>query len=117
MNIIICGSRGFDDYKRFQVEMDEFLHLRDKESVILVSGGARGADSMAKTYARKYDYKFEEVLPDWEGLGKKAGMVRNIQMLEVADTVIAFWDGRSKGTAHMIKESMKRNIPLVVIDV
>lgn len=117
MNIVICGSRNFDDYKLFQVEMDEFLNMREKETITLVSGGARGADSMARTYAQKYDYKFKEYLADWDGLGKKAGFVRNAQMLEIADTIIAFWDGKSKGTAHMIKEAIRRNIPLVVVDV
>ena len=52
---------------------------------------------------------------DWVRLGKRAGMVRNLQMLDSADAVVAFWDGQSRGTAHMINETKKRGLPLRVV--
>lgn len=115
MNIVICGSRKFNDFKRFKFEMDDIL--QDKEEVILVSGGAKGADSMAENYADRYGYEFYEIPADWNQHGKKAGMLRNIQMLEIAHMVVAFWDGRSKGTKHMVDQCKKRNIQIQVIDV
>ena len=117
MKIVICGSRTFNNYEQFCSEMKDILDLRNKDTVILISGGAKGADTLARNYAEENGYKFEEYLADWDNLGKKAGYIRNVQMLEVADSVVAFWDGKSRGTAHMVKESLRRNIPLVVIDV
>lgn len=130
MKIVICGGRKFDDFKLFKLELDEILE--GKSGVVLISGGADGADNMAKNYARRYGYEFQEVLADWENVtvpgaivktkkdgtqyNKRAGIDRNLKLLAMADMIVAFWDGRSKGTGHMVQESKRRNIPLVVVD-
>lgn len=117
MNIVISGSRSFDDYKYFHSVMKEYLTNRNKEDIVIVAGAARGADTMAKNYASKYGYEFYEIPADWNLKGKAAGIIRNVQMAEIADEIIAFWDGRSKGTAHMIGEALKRKIKLKVFDI
>lgn len=138
MNIVICGSRKFDDYKRFQYEIDTlidtFINNGYKRSeIVLISGGADGADSMARTYWKKYNFTHKEFLADWDNLDvpnvvikkNKAGKLynalaghnRNTQMLDIADLCVAFWDGRSPGTKDMINKCKKRNIQLMVVDV
>lgn len=78
-------------------------------------GLARGADTLGTHYARERGIQVLEFPADWERLGRRAGMVRNLQMLEAADAVVAFWDGQSRGTAHTIGEAKKRGLPLRVV--
>jgi hypothetical protein len=119
MNIVICGSRDFKDYTFFEKEADHIIS--GKTDVILISGGAKGTDTLAESYALQKGYKkdetFFEIKADWNTHGKKAGMIRNSEMIKVADMVIAFWDGKSPGTGHMVKEAKRKNIPLVIVDV
>lgn len=75
----------------------------------IVSGGAQGIDFLAELYAKKKTIPFKEFPADWKNLGKKAGFIRNSEMAEYADGLIAIWDGKSKGTFHMISEMVKRN--------
>lgn len=125
MNIVICGSRDFADYDQFKFELDAFfinmLHADPNfgDEICIISGGARGADKMAERYCKEKGWleNFKEYLADWDTHGKKAGILRNLQMLEVADVVFAFWDGKSKGTKHMIDECEKRNIYLMLITI
>jgi hypothetical protein len=104
---LIVGSRTFSDYDMLKKRTDE--HLADvKEKITIVSGGAKGADSLAKQYAedKGYNYKEFKIEPKhWERYGKSAGYKRNQQMHSyIAQfenrSVLAFWDGKSKGTQH-----------------
>ena len=90
------------------------LHVVSYDPVI-ISGAARGADTLGARYARERGVPVLEFPADWVRLGKRAGMVRNLQMLDSADAVVAFWDGQSRGTAHMINETKKRGLPLRVV--
>lgn len=69
----------------------------------IVSGGARGIDSCAKEYALKNGIKLTEFLPEYEKYGRCAPLKRNLQILDYADLVLAFWDGQSRGTKHVIE--------------
>ncbi len=112
MNLVICGSRFFNDYESFEQIMLDFLSKNnlDVHSCIVISGGARGADKLAENFSYTHNYEFYEIPADWSTHGKSAGIIRNLQMLDVANHVVAFWDGKSPGTKHMIDTCKKRNI-------
>ena len=101
--VIIAGSRGFSNYKLLMEQCNKFLREKRKTSnIIIVSGHARGADTLGEKYAQDEGFALETYPAQWKKLGKQAGYRRNEQMAEVADALIAFWDGSSKGTKHMI---------------
>lgn len=112
-HVIIAGGRDFADYGLLQSKCDKFF--QEKKPTAIISGLARGADTMGARYARERGIPVLEFPADWERLGRRAGMVRNLQMLEATDAVVAFWDGQSRGTAHMINEAKKRGLPLRVV--
>ncbi|QQS32986.1 MAG: hypothetical protein IPM50_15290 [Acidobacteriota bacterium] len=68
----------------------------------IVSGGARGVDTLARLYAQSNGIEFTESLAGWDRYGKRAGFLRNCVMVGAADAVIAVWDGESRGTKHSI---------------
>lgn len=99
--VIIAGGRDFSDYQRLKDYMDWALQ-NIKQEIIVVSGGARGADSLGEQYAKERGYSVDLHPADWEKYGKGAGFIRNREMAESADALVAFWDGKSRGTEHMI---------------
>ncbi len=121
--IIIAGSRDFHDYELLKIEVDKFideykatLSASDDNSISIVSGHARGADKLGEQYAREYSY-FCYVMPaDWDKHGKRAGYLRNASMAKEADALIAFWDGQSRGTYHMIELAKKENLKIKVVE-
>lgn len=109
--IAVVGSREFSNYKYLE-EVIHNLSLRFRwtnENTEFICGGARGADSLGKVFAEKHDIPYKMYLPDWDGLGMSAGMLRNTQMAHDCDVVIAFWDRSSSGTKHMIDTCMELN--------
>lgn len=104
MKLLVCGSRSYTNYRAFERIMDAFFAGRDgyAGTTEIISGGARGADSLASIYCKRRNIPNTVMLPDWKNLGKGAGFARNLEMLAVADEVIAFWDGKSPGTKHTI---------------
>ncbi|OJJ16716.1 hypothetical protein BKI52_32945 [marine bacterium AO1-C] len=114
MKVIIAGSRGFNDYEVLAKVCDYMLQNQDKSEIEIVSGTARGADQLGERYAEDRNYKITRFPADWENLGKKAGYVRNAQMAEYSDALIAFWDGESKGTLHMINLAKEHGLKVKV---
>lgn len=98
MKIAVVGSRDItvEDIGKYILNCDE-----------IVSGGARGVDSSAADYARRNGIKLTEFLPDYERYGRAAPIVRNRLIVDYSDAVIAFWNGRSKGTLSVIKYAEK----------
>lgn len=101
--LLVVGTRTYTDYAFFSCKMDIALSKKKPDDIIIVSGGARGVDSMAERYAQEHHYKFLCFPADW-AKGKKAGPERNRQMhayiaMHENRGVLAFWDGKSKGTA------------------
>ena len=84
--------------------------------VIIVSGHARGADSLGERFAHEFNLPFELHPANWRLLGKAAGMVRNAEMAKCSDALIAFWDGESRGTRHMINFARKRGLDISVFN-
>jgi len=84
--------------------------------ITIVHGAAQGADRIAHQEAQKAGLLVEPHPADWEKHGKAAGPIRNIEMARLgADLCIAFWDGQSTGTAHMMDEARKQGIPVEVV--
>lgn len=101
--VVIAGGRHFNDYPMLAKFMDNIL--REKvltHRILIVSGKARGADSLGERYAQERGYTVQEHKADWDGLGKSAGYRRNEDMAKNSDATVAFWDGKSVGTKHMI---------------
>ncbi len=80
----------------------------------IVSGGAKGIDTVAKVYAIKKGIKYTEFLPEYDKYRKAAPLKRNDRIIEYCDRIIAFWDGNSKGTQYVIKQCKKIGKPITV---
>lgn len=106
MKLAVVGSRDFDDYALLR---DSVLTNFDLEDLVIISGGARGADNLAKTFALSYDIPFLEFKADWASYGKSAGYKRNKQIVDSCDLLIAFWDRKSKGTQISIDLADKQD--------
>lgn len=111
MKVIIAGGREFNDYSLLSSVCDHML--QNQEEVEIVSGTARGADKLGERYANERGYKLTRFPAEWS-LGKQAGYIRNKQMAEYADALICFWDGRSKGTGHMIDLAKSKGLKVKV---
>lgn len=113
VKVIIAGGRDFNDYELLKSSCDKILE--DLIDVEIVSGGARGADSLGEKYAIERGLPIKIFKADWAKHGKSSGFKRNIEMAEYADMLICFWDGESKGTRHMINTAHKYNIPTTTV--
>lgn len=113
--IIIAGSRSFNDYNFLREKCDYLLSNKNESEIEIVSGGARGADKLGEKYAKEKGYGLKVFPADWS-LGKKAGYIRNKQMSEYGDALIAFMEENgTKGTQMMINLAKERNLPTKII--
>ncbi len=96
-------------------EVSNFLKDVDGE-IEVVCGGAKGADELGEWYARRLGYRIKFFEAEWNKHGKKAGMLRNLKMAKYADTLIAFWDGKSRGTNNMITVAKQNGLNIKVIE-
>lgn len=111
MKVIIAGSRGINN-ARLVLDAIEQSGFTITE---VVSGGAYGVDKLGEVYALGRGIPVKQFIPDWQGYaGSRAGMVRNAQMGEYADALIAVWDGYSRGTNHMISVMARLKKPFHV---
>lgn len=116
MRVIVCGSRRWHDRRAIERRLYDLAIAANGEEITIVHGGAQGADRIAEQEAQKAGLLIEKHPAQWGSLGKRAGLIRNAHMASLgADLCIAFWDGRSTGTAHMMEEARKREIPVEVI--
>ncbi|MBP3437630.1 MAG: DUF2493 domain-containing protein [Clostridia bacterium] len=107
--IVVAGCRDFYDYSRVEAELDAHLKWMENQKIIIISGGATGADALGERYAAEHNFPVERYPADWERYGRVAGPKRNMQMAKDADEVIVFWDGKSRGTKNMIECAKKAN--------
>jgi hypothetical protein len=105
MTIAIIGSRSITDKAQIYQKLDQIFRSRKPDEV--VSGGAKGPDTLGVLWARENGVSVKEFLPDWAKYGRSAGFKRNTQIVESADLVIAFWDGESRGTLDSINKAKK----------
>lgn len=114
MKVLVCGSRSLDNRATHQAIHTRLAGLPEGSQVI--SGGAAGPDTFAMKAALDLRLDFRSFLPNWERDGKRAGILRNLRMLdEQPDLVLAAWDGESHGTKHTIEEARRRGIPVEMI--
>ncbi|GEK52369.1 DUF4326 domain-containing protein [Vreelandella venusta] len=102
MNLIVAGGRDFNDYERLSAVIFDFADKHPNRAITVVSGMARGADKLAWEFCRRENVKCIEMPADWDQYGKRAGYIRNEAMADISHALIAFWDGKSRGTKHMI---------------
>lgn len=109
MKTIIAGSRD--------ITSDKVLYVLDSLNDVteVISGGAKGPDSFGEQWGLSKGIPVKRFPANWNEYGKSAGMVRNIKMLEYADWLVAFWDGKSKGTKHIIDNAPKYGVKVVTI--
>lgn len=116
MKVAIAGGRDFNDYKLLlNTILMCFREYMILQGLILISGGASGADSLAKRFAIDYKLRFSEYLPEWKKYGKSAGFIRNQTIVDNCDMVLAFWDGESRGTADTIAKAKKVKKPTFIV--
>lgn len=124
LRVIIAGSRDFNDYDLLKKSA---IDIFNKKTMLpdlsrIVSGGARGADTLGERFANEMGLEITRFIPDWDGLGKRAGYVRNAEMAKFAvqddndGMLIAFWDGVSRGTKHMIDLANKYGLEVHVVN-
>lgn len=128
LRIIVAGSRNFNDFKLLFKSVEKIQKdiidkkFEDISRVCIVSGTARGADRLEELYAEKIGLHIYRFPADWDGLGKRAGYVRNAEMAKFAvedgnyGVLIAFWNGKSRGTKHMIDLANKYGLKVHVIN-
>ena len=110
MKLIIAGGRTITDYNLV------LSALRESEFIPteIVSGMAPGVDTLAVQYAKENNLPLQQFWAEWEFYGRSAGPIRNRNMANYADALLAIWDGKSKGTKNMIEEATKRNLKIHV---
>jgi predicted Rossmann fold nucleotide-binding protein DprA/Smf involved in DNA uptake len=111
MNTAVVGSRSFHDYTFFKDILEGY------EITQIISGGARGADELAKRYALEKNLEIQIFQPDYARYGKSDLYASNHSVIDRADQVVAFWDRKSLGTAHSIKYAQKQGKKVFIIPV
>jgi hypothetical protein len=120
MRLIIAGGREFKDYDLLCDEASYFIveNVGFNEEVVILSGLARGADKLGVEFAKECEYTLECYPADWHKWGyfdRGAGLKRNKVMATKADSLIAFWDGKSRGTMHMIDTAHEKGLEVKVV--
>ncbi len=113
--VIIAGGRDFNNYELLKTKCDYYLSNLDNAEIVVISGAARGADSLGEQYAKERGYKIDSHPADWDKYGKSAGYRRNKEMVDIASAAICFWDGKSKGTKHTIDLCKDKGIPYKIV--
>ena len=117
IKVIIAGTRDFNDYAFLKKNVDYFLQgiNPNNEEIEIVSGNARGADKLGERYAKEHNLPVKLFPANWDKYGKRAGYLRNQEMADYANMLIAFWDEKSKGTKHMIDIAKKQDLTVIVV--
>ena len=106
MKVAVIGSRG--------LTVSDFGRYLPENTTEIVSGGAKGVDTSAKEYAKSNGIKLTEFLPEYTRFGRSAPLKRNITIIEYSDIVLAFWDGKSRGTKFVIDNCRKLGVEVRV---
>lgn len=116
--LIIAGSREFNDYSLLKSKVLEYIGIENND-ITIVSGTARGADQLGERFALENNLNLVKMPANWNLYGKRAGYLRNNDMATFAakenGVLIAFWDGKSKGTKHMIDLAYRHKLTVYVV--
>lgn len=110
MRTIIAGSRTI---LRMSI-VESVMKKAPIRPTVVLCGEAVGVDKLGAVWARKNGIPVESFPADWKKYGRSAGLMRNAQMAEQAEALIAIWDGKSRGAEHMINTAAKRNLPTFI---
>lgn len=113
MRLIIAGGRDFNDYELLCEEATKFV--ANEKAVVIISGLARGADLLGCRFAEEKGYPLRGFAAEWGKFGRAAGPIRNKLMAKDASHLLAFWDGKSRGTRHMIDYAEKLGLKVKVV--
>jgi YspA, cpYpsA-related SLOG family len=113
VKVIVAGSRNIPDTSWLTVE--KAVYKTDWIISEIVSGTAKGIDTYGEQYGEKRGIPVKQFPADWDNLGKRAGFIRNAEMAAYADALIAIWDGKSRGTLHMINTMVEAGKPVYVL--
>lgn len=116
MRVLVCGGRKFDNSSLFFDTMMKYIGSSEPKHIVIIEGGAKGADRMAQSFADQNGCKRETFPAQWDKYGKSAGFIRNKQMLDEGkpDLVIAFPGG--KGTTMMVDIAIKAGVQVVLVN-
>lgn len=115
MKTIIAGSRSFR-HSADQELIETAVRISGFQVSEVISGMAYGIDRLAVGWAMRHRIPVREVYAQWGVHGRAAGYMRNMQMAEYGEALIAIWDGESRGTRHMIEHARKLGLPTYVLD-
>lgn len=113
MKVVVCGSRGITDREAIRRAIED-ADLAFGPITEIVHGGADGVDEIAGEIASDIGYEVRVFDAMWEEYGEAAGPIRNGEMAQYADAVVAVWDGSSKGTKNMIDQALVHGLDLIV---
>lgn len=111
--LIIAGGRDFNGYDMLDAAMSDKGY--NFENCIVISGTARGADKLGEEYANTHNLRLVRCPAEWNKYGKSAGYKRNALMADIATHLLAFWDGNSRGTKHMIDLATSKGLEVTVV--
>ena len=118
MHIIIAVCRDFNDYAVVEKEVMNYIgKFIDKVEIEIISGGASGVDALGERFAKEHNLRLKVVPADWKTYGRSAGPRRNEQMARMAGTLIAFWDGKSRGTKNMIDTAKRLGLRVKTVTI
>ena len=113
MNIGITGGREFTDKDFIETTL---LSIFEADDVMIV-GDARGTDTICYDFAVSIGMKHERKEANWKAFGKRAGHIRNAEIVAQSDYIVAFYNGRSNGTKDCIKQAREKGLQVIVVDV
>lgn len=114
MKIAIVGSREPGNIN-FALELEKCINIQSGDTII--SGGASGIDTLAAEYATSHGLELKEIRPDYARNGRGATFIRNREIVDNADIVVAFWNGTSKGTKYTIDYANKKSITTLIVTI
>lgn len=110
MKYAIVGSRTFNNFLLLDETMKKFTDVTE-----IVSGGAKGADSLGEQWAKAHNIPITIYYPEWDKYGKSAGIKRNYLIVRDADFIVVFWDGKSRGTKNSIDLTKRFTKPYLIV--
>ncbi len=116
INLIIAGGRDFGDLNQVHEVAPHILKGYKRKDILIISGTARGADRMGEAFAKEHKLHLQQMPARWDEFGKSAGYKRNVEMAKRATHLLAFWDGKSKGTKHMIDIAHAHGLTVFVLN-
>ncbi len=112
MKLAVTGSKEFTDYSQLKSVLDSISGIS-----VIISGGAPGTDTLARKYAYQHNIKFLEFPPDFKKNGNEAKQIRDKLIVKHSEKIIAFWDGKCKGTKYTMDYAGQQSKPVKVIKV